>query len=318
MYIYMIKLLQKIFIIGLISFSIFTFQNEIYDIYVKSKSQILSLIKNTNALNFENTQPKIDKSLNVNEIKQVQTSGLLKVLDGSGTSTNQKNKLSISGVIEETNQHRNENNSKPLSENQKLNTSAKIKLEDMFTNQYFEHESLSGLSVGDLTSNVDYEYIIVGENLALGNFKNNKSLVDAWMASEGHRANILKKSYTEIGVAVGYGTFNGQKTWLAVQHFGTPKDACPNVDTILASMINIDQETVDDMSQDLQLKLQRIESGAIYEGLTKNEQIRQYNILVNSYNQKITELKNNTIKYNEGVKIFNECIQAITQNETES
>lgn len=314
----MIKLLQKIFIIGLISFFIFTFKNEINDIYIKSKSHILSLIKNAPTLNFGNTQSAIDKSLDINEIKQVQTSGLLKVLDGSDTNTNQKNKLSIAGVIEETNQHRNENNSKPLSENQKLNTSAKIKLEDMFTNQYFEHESLSGLSVGDLTSSVDYEYIIVGENLALGNFKNNKSLVDAWMASEGHRANILKKSYTEIGVAVGYGTFNGQKTWLAVQHFGTPKDTCPRVDTVLASIINIDKDTVDSMSQDLQLKLQRIESGAIYDGLTKNEQIRQYNTLVNSYNQKITELKNNTIKYNEGVKLFNECIQVITQNETES
>ena len=47
-----------------------------------------------------------------------------------------------------------------------------------------------------------YEYISVGENLAMGNFKNDGDLVEAWMNSPGHRANILSFKYKELGVAV--------------------------------------------------------------------------------------------------------------------
>src|SRR6185369_15716694 len=114
-----------------------------------------------------------------------------------------------------------------LKENALLDKAAKKKLDDMFAQQYFEHINPQGKGPSDLAKSVGYDYIAIGENLALGNFKNDAELVQAWMDSPGHRANILNKQYTEIGVAVGQGTYEGKKTWLAVQEFGRPTSSCP-------------------------------------------------------------------------------------------
>jgi uncharacterized protein YkwD len=47
------------------------------------------------------------------------------------------------------------------------------------------------VGVGDLSKEVGYGYILIGENLALGNFKDEESWWKAWMDSPGHRANIF-------------------------------------------------------------------------------------------------------------------------------
>ena len=66
----------------------------------------------------------------------------------------------------------------------------------------------------------NYPYLAAGENLALGDFKNANELVAAWMASPGHRANILNGVYRDIGVATGFDAFEGRKTIIVVQIFG--------------------------------------------------------------------------------------------------
>ena len=57
-----------------------------------------------------------------------------------------------------------------LKENEKLDQAALAKANDMFLKQYFEHVSPTGVGPGDLAQNYGYDYIIVGENLILGNF----------------------------------------------------------------------------------------------------------------------------------------------------
>ncbi len=135
--------------------------------------------------------------------------------------------LTTSGTLTETNRHRAEASVPALTANAKLAAAAEAKLHDMFAKQYFEHIGPDGNGPAHWVEDAGYAYIAVGENLALGNFAGDKALVDAWMASPGHRANLLNKNFAEIGIAVGQGTFESEKTWLAVQTFGTPASACP-------------------------------------------------------------------------------------------
>jgi hypothetical protein len=72
-----------------------------------------------------------------------------------------------------------------------------------------------------------YTYVSAGENLAV-RFNESSDVVRAWMASESHKANIVKQGYTEIGVGVAEGTYKGTPTTFVVQYFARPS-AVPTV-----------------------------------------------------------------------------------------
>lgn len=128
----------------------------------------------------------------------------------------------IADVISETNNQRRANGLGSLVENKKLNNAADFKMRDMFARQYFDHYGPNGTSgAAELVIKFGYQYSWVGENLALGDFRNANDLVSAWMNSPGHRANILNSVYREIGIATGYDVFQGRRTIIAVQIFGT-------------------------------------------------------------------------------------------------
>lgn len=130
--------------------------------------------------------------------------------------------IPIAEVILETNNQRRINGLGLLAENQNLNNAADFKMRDMFARQYFDHYGPDHSSgVHELLTRFSYKYIAAGENLALGDFKNASDLVAAWMTSPGHRANILSGVYREIGVTTGYDFFQGRRTIIAVQIFGT-------------------------------------------------------------------------------------------------
>ena len=224
-----------------------------------------------------------------------------------------KIKLTSKGVVEFTNTNRKDNgNLSPLKENTKLNSSAMKKVQDMFAKQYFEHVSPSGVGVADLGEQVGYEYIIIGENLALGNFKDDKALVQAWMDSPGHRANILNTKYTEIGVAVAKGMYEGRQTWIGVQHFGVPRSICPDLNESLHVSIESGQGNIKSTESELKARKSRIDSGVVYEGYTTDEQIDQYNELVSKFNNLIEEIKQKIIEYNKQVRALNTCIESNT------
>lgn len=239
---------------------------------------------------------------------KVDTPGALKVVDKFLT-TDENIKLNAENIIAITNKYRQDNGIiTPLSMENKLNLSAQVKLEDMFENQYFEHNSPDGVGVSDLGDQSGYDYLLIGENLAMGNFKNDLALVNAWMNSPGHRENILNKNYKEIGVAVGRGLYNGQKVWMAVQHFGTPEDICPGIDKVLLGTININQDKILEIRDELLIRQEIINKREYIEGSTLFEQIDSYNELVNLYNNLIIETKQKTEIYNDQVKNFNSCL----------
>lgn len=147
-------------------------------------------------------------------------------------------------IIDWTNYYRSQENTAALSKNDLLTKVATARAKDLFAKQYFEHTSPTGETAADVALEVGYNYKIIGENLALGDFKNEKDLVDAWMASPGHRENILKTDYEEIGVASILDEYEGRITWISVQIFGTKSPNCTFPNQNLKNEIDGNNETL--------------------------------------------------------------------------
>lgn len=76
---------------------------------------------------------------------------------------------------------------------------ARVKSQDMHDSGYFSHTSPNYGSPFDMMQSFGITYSHAGENIAMG-YSTPEAVVSAWMNSEGHRANILSASYTELGV----------------------------------------------------------------------------------------------------------------------
>lgn len=85
-----------------------------------------------------------------------------------------------------------------------LDKVAVAKAKDMSDNNYFAHQSPTYGSPFDMMKQFGVTYSYAGENIAKGQ-KTPQEVVTAWMNSAGHRANILSKNFTHIGV----GYYNG-------------------------------------------------------------------------------------------------------------
>lgn len=242
----------------------------------------------------------------VEDIQKVSTPEPLQIPHIDSGST-----LTINGVIGWTNYWRLDDGLNLLDRDLVLDSIAAKKLADMFDNQYFAHESpVTGKEVGELAEDFSYEYVYVGENLALGNFGSDEKLVQAWMDSPGHRANILGEHYTEIGVAVGKGKFKGRDTWLAVQTFGTPLDVCPEVNESLMESIESNTVELGDLKKELEARLLEIKSTPKSDP-DYNNIVNTYNALVSEYNELLAEQKGIIKTYNEQINTFNSCVSAL-------
>lgn len=102
-------------------------------------------------------------------------------------------------VIRLVNQIRKQNGLKELQTDWQLSRVARYKSEDMKKNNYFSHTSPTYGSPFDMMKAFGISYKGAGENIAKGQ-KTPQAVVNAWMNSAGHRENILKASYTHIGV----------------------------------------------------------------------------------------------------------------------
>jgi len=277
----------------LISLVGFLFWNDILDIYYKLSLKL----------------PEVSK-----EITDFLTKEAEKVVFAPpplrSSLENPQSFLTKEGVIKWTNTQREQAGLPPLTENQKLDAMAKAKVDDMFKNKYFAHQSPSGTGVGDLAKTFGYDFIIIGENLALGDYKNDEDLVQAWMDSPGHRENILNNRYQEIGVSVEKGTYEGRTTWLAVQHFGLPLASCPSPDENTKSQIETNQATIDNLQKTLSALQNEIMNMERKRDSLYLQKIKEYNTLVSQYNNLVEETKSLILKYNIEVNKFNQCVTA--------
>lgn len=125
----------------------------------------------------------------------------------------------LNSVIVLTNQHRRAAGCADLTWNPALATAAQRHADDMASNNYFSHTSLDGAKFTARIRSAGYRYRLAAENIAAGQ-QSPEEVVAGWMASTGHRANILNCRLKEIGI--GYG-FNDSSTYGTywVQDFGS-------------------------------------------------------------------------------------------------
>jgi uncharacterized YkwD family protein len=102
-------------------------------------------------------------------------------------------------VAELTNQERAEQGLAPLQIDEELSSVAREKSRDMQANNYFDHNSPVYGSPFDMMGSYGIDYRTAGENIAKGQ-RTPEEVVNAWMNSPGHRANILNGDFTHIGV----------------------------------------------------------------------------------------------------------------------
>ena len=102
-----------------------------------------------------------------------------------------------------------------------LTEAAQLKADDMAQKSYFAHTSPEGLTPWHWFDEVHYSYLYAGENLAV-DFTDSDQVVEAWMNSPTHRANLLSDNFTQIGIAFANGTWQGRSTIFVVQDFGMP------------------------------------------------------------------------------------------------
>lgn len=123
-------------------------------------------------------------------------------------------------IVDAVNQERAKTGLPPLAVNPKLVQAARIHADDMARLGQMAHD-LPGAAQPTLTDRakyVGYGFSYLGENIAF-NYPDTGSVMDAWMGSPGHKANILSANYTQIGVGIAYDS-SGQPYYCQV--FGMP------------------------------------------------------------------------------------------------
>jgi hypothetical protein len=113
-----------------------------------------------------------------------------------------------------------------------LTIAAQAKADDMAAKSYFAHVSpVDGKNSWYWFQQAGYKFSYAGENLAV-DFSDSPDVERAWMNSPTHRANILNEHFTEIGIAVAQGTYQGRPTIFVAQMFGTPAEGPSKIITL--------------------------------------------------------------------------------------
>ena len=129
--------------------------------------------------------------------------------------------LKKSSIIAATNRERERYEQVPLSASALLQSVAQQKAELMASSTEFAHTLNSGVSAWSLMREAGYLYEHAGENLAV-HFVRSAVVVNAWMASPTHRENILSDKFTEIGIGIAPGYYDGYQGYFIVQLLASP------------------------------------------------------------------------------------------------
>jgi uncharacterized protein YkwD len=220
--------------------------------------------------------------------------------------------ISVTGIFIAGNDERKEHGTEALILDDQLTAMAKRKANDMFTHQYFAHDSPSGVGVEELAARVGYDYLLVGENLALGNFTSSAEIVQAWMDSPGHRANLLKSQYSHIGIAVVEGMFEGDRVWIAVQEFGLPRAVCPEPAEKLKATISSELAKLAALKKTIAQHKEDAED-AVQNSAAWEHAVDAYNTAVATHNDLVDSYREDVSQYNAQVSVYNDCLAQVTE-----
>ncbi|MFJ5829398.1 CAP domain-containing protein [Streptomyces sp. NPDC093089] len=118
---------------------------------------------------------------------------------GGGQDTGQSS--AADQVIALVNAERAKAGCGPLTANATLTKAAQGHSDDMAARDFFDHTNPDGKGPGDRVTAAGYPWSTYGENIAMGQ-QTPEQVMDAWMNSSGHRANILNCDFKEIGVGI--------------------------------------------------------------------------------------------------------------------
>jgi uncharacterized protein YkwD len=108
----------------------------------------------------------------------------------------------------------------PLALNDRLTAAAYGHSRDMAERNYFSHDSPEGRGMVQRVDAAGYAWSTLGENIAAGYFSV-QAVVDGWMASEGHCANLMNPRFTEFGLACARNEASTYRTYWT-QDLGRP------------------------------------------------------------------------------------------------
>lgn len=109
--------------------------------------------------------------------------------------------MSASNLLQDTNLQRQRSHEAPLHINLRLMTAAQAKANDMAARDYWSHDTPEGRTPWQFITASGYTYAVAGENLAYG-FMSSSSVLNGWMNSPEHRANILNTQFSDVGFGV--------------------------------------------------------------------------------------------------------------------
>lgn len=119
---------------------------------------------------------------------------------GGGGPQRSTSALTADALVAAMNRQRDAYGLAPLRLNSRLSLAAGDRVDDMLRKRYFDHVSPDGVNPFTWVARRGYTYSMIGENLAVG-YASAERVVDGWMSSPGHRANILQRGFDEIGIA---------------------------------------------------------------------------------------------------------------------
>ncbi len=161
-----------------------------------------------NNINYTNTDYSQAES---STEKQPAENSQAETRQSSNSSAQSSNSSYEQRVVQLVNVEREKNGLNPLALDSSISNVARAKSKDMADNNYFAHQSPTYGSAGDMLRNFGINWSAWGEYIASGQ-NTPEQVVNAWMNSEGHRANILSTNFGKIGV--GYVTdSNGTPYW---------------------------------------------------------------------------------------------------------
>ncbi|TVQ96859.1 MAG: CAP domain-containing protein [Desulfovibrionales bacterium] len=235
-------------------------------------------------------------------------------------------KMNASDIIKLTNEYRISLGLTPLQENFQLTHAAEYRANDMISNRYYAHVNpITGEGPGDAIKDANYQYRTYAENIAMGNWQSNRHIVDGWINSPGHRANIVNPNISEIGVAIIKDTttpLGRPSAYYGVQLFASPMPDCSRPSEADKALLQEMQRKNDDIWRRVNIQkseLERLQARIHRENsnTAKNKMINDYNRQVNAYNSLVAEangmqesLKLVVQSYNNKINAYNACMQA--------
>jgi uncharacterized protein YkwD len=126
-------------------------------------------------------------------------------------------------IFTATNNERVKAGLQPLKRNSTANSYARSKSLEMLNLNYFDHKSPNNGYISDIAKRDGWNYSRIGENIytmtgSSASSASGTAINNSWMSSPGHKANILNKDFTDIGIGV---TYKNNKLY-ATQIFYTP------------------------------------------------------------------------------------------------